>query len=542
MGVAPHRWVKVLATLALLGSAAQAVAQTGGPLTPGAISDTLKRPAELQPPAPVSTPAPPPRPQPPADADTKTVTVQRFEFSGNTLFSNAQLAPLVSGFTGRPISLAELYDAADRITAHYVEAGYTLASAVLPAQKISGGSVQIQIIEGRVDKIVYEGLKRYRAGDLDVYVGNSAGKIYRGNRFEDGLRNIDALPGLDARAVLRPGSVYGTTDIVVQVEEDPFEGLFFVDNSGRDTVGETRYATQLTFNSPLRVGDQFTLLALRSSDDLLEYVSGAYSLPTGWHGSRVNLNYGYAQFELAGPFAGVEGSNRSLRGEFELPLLRGGPEQLTLTAAVSNTKADTDFSGIPLRGTDLSLLELGASYSRAFVNGAVSQAIVGLGSNFKSADGNDPNAQRIRLELDLQHIQPLPLSLQLVGRGLFVYSPDPLPDTQQFSLGGPTTVRGYAPSEVRGDWGYFGSLALRRSFAVGSAVIAPQLFVDAGTVRSRDPSGAVPETSLSSVGVGADATLDRISLKLDFAIPTDNVTVSDGKDDGRVYGTLAVQF
>jgi len=61
-------------------------------------------------------------------------------------------------------------------------------------------------------------------------------------------------------------------------------------------------------------------------------------------------------------------------------------------------------------------------------------------------------------------------------------------------------------------------------------------------VRSRDPSGATPETSLSSVGVGADATLDRISLKLDFAIPTDAVPVSDGKDDGRVYGTLAVQF
>ncbi|MDP3859169.1 MAG: POTRA domain-containing protein, partial [Stagnimonas sp.] len=400
MGVVPHRWVKVFATLALLGTAAQAA----DPLTPGDTSGTLKPPAALQPPPPVASPVPPPRPKAPAEAGAKTVTVQRFEFAGNRLFSDAQLAPLVASFLGRPISLSELYEAADRITSHYIEAGYTLASAVLPAQKISGGTVQIEIIEGRVDQIVYEGLERYRAEDLNVYVGDSAGRIYRANRFEDGLRSIDALPGLDAKAVLRPGREYGSTDIVVQAKEDPFEGLFFVDNSGRDTVGETRFATQLSFNNPLQVGDQFSLLALRSSDNLLEYLSGAYSLPTGWRGSRLNLSYGYAQFELAGPFTGVEGSNRSLRGELELPLLRGGPEQLTLIGAVSNTKADTDFTGIPLRGTDLSLLEVGGTYTRSHGSGGVSQLVGTIGSNFKKADGNDPNSQAFRLELDAQHL------------------------------------------------------------------------------------------------------------------------------------------
>lgn len=542
MGVAPHRRVKVFVALAMAGFCAQTHAQTGNPLTPGAISDTLKRPPELQPPAPLASPVAPPRPKAPAGATAKTVTVQRFEFHGNTLFSDAELAPMVASYLGRPISLTELYEAADLITGHYVQAGYTLASAVLPAQKVSGGTVQIEIIEGKVDKIAYEGLKRYRAEDLNVYVGNSAGKVYRADRFEGGLRTVDALPGLDAKAVLRPGAQYGTTDIVVQAKEDPFEGLFFVDNSGRDTVGEYRFATQLTFNNPLRVGDQFSLMALRSSNDLLEYFSGTYSLPTGWRGSRVNLSYGYAEFQLAGTFQGVEGSNRNLRGELEIPLLRGGPDQLTLISAVSNTKADTDFSGIPLRGTDLTLFEVGGTYTHAYASGAVSQLIGTLGSNFQKSDGSDPNAQRYRLELDAQHIQPLPMELQLVGHGLFVYSPDPLPDTQQLSLGGPGSVRGYAPSEVRGDWGYFGSLSLRRSFAVGVATLTPRVFVDAGAVRSRDPSGATPETSLSSVGVGADATMDRISLKLDYAIPTDAVPVSDGKDDGRVYGTLAVQF
>lgn len=538
MGVVPLRWTGLLASLI----AVSAAAQTGGPPTAGAISDTLKRPAEVQPPTPMASPVLPRPARPATDAGGKKVTVERFEFAGNTLFTAAELQTLLKNYLGRPIGLTELYEATDRITDHYVAAGYALASALLPAQKISDGTVQIEILEGRVDKIVYEGLKRYRAEDLDFYVGGNSGKVYQGSRFERNLREVDALPGLDARAVLRPGASYGTTDVVVRVEEDPFHALLFVDNHGRDTVGETRFAAQLTFNSPMRLGDRFTLLALRSSDNLLQYISGDYSVPLGWQGARLNLGYGYAQFELSGPFSGVEGTNRSGHAEIEFPLLRSMSEELTFTAGASSTQADTDFTGIPLRGTDLTLLELGARYTRAYAGGGVTQISTGLGSNFKKSDGSDPDAQRIRLELDLQHVEPLPMALQLVGRGLFVYSPDPLPDTSQFSLGGPNTVRGYAPSEVRGDWGYFGSLTLRRSLLLGPALVTPRLFVDAGTVRSRAPGGTVPETSLSSVGIGADAAVSRVSVKLDYAIPTDSVPVSDGKDDGRVYGTVAVEF
>lgn len=538
MGVASRVWAPLLVPVSLLAT----IAQAADPLTAGAISDTLKRPPELQPPQPLSSPVPPPRQEPPPGASGKSLVVQHFEFSGNTIFTDAQLAALVADYTGKPVSLIQLYEAADRITSHYVEAGYTLASAQLPAQKISEGVVKLEVIEGRVGKVVYEGLKGYRPGDLEVYVAGTAGQVYRGDTFEEGLRAIDTLPGLDARALLRPGEVYGSTDIVVQGKETPYEGSFFVDNSGRDTAGETRVGVQLDVNNPLGGGDQLSLLGLRSSDDLLEYGSLGYSLPTGWQGSRLKFSYGYAKFELGGGFQGVAGSNRNSRVELELPVLRGGSDQLSVSAAVSDTKADTDFAGIPLRATELTLLELGSVYTHVYRSGAVSQVVGNLSSNFQKADATDRNSQRIRLELDGQHIQPIAKQIQLVAHGLFVYSPDPLPDTQQLSIGGPTTIRGHAPSEARGDWGYLGSLTLRRPYNLGKLVLTPRVFVDAGRVRSRDPTGTTPEVTLASVGIGADAVVDRVSLRLDYASPRDDTPVSDGKDSGRVYGSLAVQF
>src|SRR3546814_3743458 len=60
------------------------------------------------------------------------------------------------------------------------------------------------------------------------------------------------------------------------------------------------------------------------------------------------------------------------------------------------------------------------------------------------------------------HLQPLPWQLQLLTHVNGVYSPDPLVDTEAYSLGGPNTVRGFPSAEVRGDRGYFGSVTLRR--------------------------------------------------------------------------------
>src|SRR3546814_17904889 len=63
-----------------------------------------------------------------------------------------------------------------------------------------------------------------------------------------------------------------------------------------------------------------------------------------------------------------------------------------------------------------------------------------------------------------------------------VYSPDPLVDTEAYSLGGPNTVRGFPSAEVRGDRGYFGSVTLRRPTFIGNTQWAGRVFVDEGKV------------------------------------------------------------
>ena len=526
---------------------------TAQSITPGSVQDTLKRPpAEVAPIDALQAPsnAPVLRPDEGINVPAKTISVDHFEFAGNTLYADDVLNRLVNGYTQRQITLVELYEAADKVTDFYVKQGYTLASVVVPAQKVTEGMVRLEVIEGHIGKLKYQGLKRYQESDLGYFLDTPEGQVYRASVFEKSLRLVDGLPGLDVKARLQPGEAYGSSDIVVEAAETPIEGSVFVDNGGTRNIGVIRTGAQVTLNAPLRAADQLTLLALRSREGLLKYGSVGYSVPTGLSASRINFTYGYAKFKVAGAFAGVSGSNRNAKAEFYVPLLKTSINQLDLSAAVSDTRANADFSGISFNKSAITLLELGSTYVHTFPNRAAAQVTGLISSNFRDYDNQASvnQTQPLKLDLDLQQLTPLPwYRLQLLTRTQLVYGVSPLPDTQKFSIGGPSSVRGYAPSEARGDWGYLGQVTLRRNIPFGPVVVTPRLFYDVGVIRQHHlnrlpPGSQPPDVSLASYGFGADAGFHSLSVKLDYAVPTTNVPVSDGKEDGRFYGTFSLAF
>lgn len=537
-----------------LGTATAAVSAQSV-TTPGVVGDTLKPPVELR--QPVAAPAVTPPPEQQADAPPaggRAVSVQRFEFYGNTLYPGSELEALVKDYTGRELTLLDIYEAADKVTDFYVRNGYTLASVNVPAQKVAEGVVYLEVQEGRVGEIKAEGGKRYTAEHLAPYLpGVEKGAVYQGSALEQGMVQLNELPGLQARAVLKPGEAYGSSDIVIQTQEDLFQGGVIVDNYGRDNIGEYRATATATFNNPLGVEDQLQLLGLVSEDALLKYGYAAYSLPVNFSGTRLEMSYGEAQFEVDDDLLGVEGSNRSGRVGVSHPFLRSRSDRVVGTAGISNTNSDAGadlFGGAALGDTNITLVELGTTWNHTYSTLAVTQVVLGLASNFDQAETRAElntlgahDDQRIRVEIDAQHLQPLRSSgLALLLRANGVYSPDPLADTQQFSLGGPNSVRGYPASEVRGDKGVFGSLTLRQPVRLGPVMLYARAFVDSGGVWLYNDVGADGKDSLTSVGIGTDLQYAGFSAKLDWSFPIDDQDTSDGHDDSRLFGSLSMSF
>jgi hemolysin activation/secretion protein len=542
-------------TAALISALFAASAFASDPPTPGTVTDTLRERPQLDVPETPDVVAPA-RLAPQVPAGGRTVVVSEFRFQGNSVFTDDELGALLRGYTGRPVTLLELYEAADTVAGRYVREGFTLASVNVPAQRVEDGIVYLEVVEGRIGRISVEGVTRYRnhviQGALDPL---RTGRLYRGNELEQGLRRLNTLPGLTTRAVLQPGEHYGTSDIVIRGTERHVQGSVFADNYGRRSIGEYRVGAALDFNNPLRAADQLRLLALHAEGGLLEYGYVEYSIPAGYQGQRVAFSYGHAEFEVGeGEFAGlVTGRNRVGRIVTEVPVVHTRDRRLRFSAGVKGTRADSDLLGLLQRGTEITLLELGGVYIRRDPGRVVTQFSGGLSTNFRKLERADlatadavGKKQRLRLEIDVLNLAPLFGPVSLFSRINGVYSPDPLVDTEQLSLGGPSGIRAYPAAEARGDRGYQATVGLQRPFRAGPVRLDTRVYTDAGVAWIVDPPPGIDKRrALYGVGIGTDfAFPGGVTVRLDAAVPLDRErdTVSDGRDDGRVFGSLTYGF
>jgi hemolysin activation/secretion protein len=269
------------------------------------------------------------------------------------------------------------------------------------------------------------------------------------------------------------------------------------------------------------------------------------------NGLTLSADYGYAYFsaELAPPFES-SGRNKNANVSVQMPWIRNYTDTFSSSIGWMYTNADADLTGLSISNTNLQLLNIGASESHAWGFGGVTQVSGSLHSNFKGYSNTSCNTfqcrdEEARVELNLQHLQPLPWQMQVLAAFDGVYSPNELPDTEKISIGGPTSVRGFAPSATRGDRGWYGQLTLRRPFAIGPVVVTPRGFGDTGVVYGLDMDSGSPSNSLSSAGAGLDGAWKMVTFRMDWSEPLDSKggTETAGRDDyGRFYGSISATF
>jgi hemolysin activation/secretion protein len=95
----------------------------------------------------------PPLPPAPSDQRLSTqlrVLVKRIKLTGNTVFSDTELVPVVAPYEGRALTSDDLQSLRQALTRHYIDHGYINSGAVIPDQEVKDGVIEIQLVEGRL--------------------------------------------------------------------------------------------------------------------------------------------------------------------------------------------------------------------------------------------------------------------------------------------------------------------------------------------------------------------------------------------------------
>lgn len=196
-----------------------------------------------------------------------------------------RLQEILNKYQKRSVKVAELNNLTAEITAYAKECGYTVAQAVVPPQEVAGGSLEIKVYVANYDKInITQNDSDIATSVLNNYLsGLKPGSTITDSKLEDAINNINDLPGVQARAVLKPGGEPGTTSLDVEATRRPvWNNYVFVDNGGGYWSGRYRYGFNTEINNPGKIGDKFILNGMLSSHDVKNY-GIRYARHPGWH-------------------------------------------------------------------------------------------------------------------------------------------------------------------------------------------------------------------------------------------------------------------
>jgi hemolysin activation/secretion protein len=261
------------------------------------------------------------------------------------------------------LTIGNLQNIADGITKYYHDKGYFLARAVIPAQEIKDGVVNIRVLEGRLEKVQTSGNKMYSDQTLAKPFKPLLGELVTIGRTENALLTLTKYPGLSAAGVFRPGEDVGTTDIVVNVQnERHVDGSFRVDNDGTEFTGRGRAIASVDWNDLTGDADLFTATFLKtfaagSNSTTTSVVDGKPTTTTAASGSSTyyDLRYdrpildAYNDWALdvsrnsfaVGNIPNVGGLSKIAELSFEHDYFRSRTSNLIGTVDLSRKRADT---------------------------------------------------------------------------------------------------------------------------------------------------------------------------------------------------------
>ncbi len=477
----------------------------------------------LQPPVLATTPA---APTPPADAAAPagpSFVLREVRFNGASVIGQSELQALAAPQLGQLVTLRDLEAITRRVTQRYREAGYPLAQALLPAQDIKEGAVEISVLEGRVDKVRVEIDPEALVDEATVqaFVARiPLGQPLQQDTLTRAMLLLSDLPGVKPAAAIEAGAVPGSSELIVSIGgARRWEASFDADNHGTRSTSEYRVGTQLRWNGPLRHGDN---LDLRLQTGTKGGRNGgiatgrlAYEHPLGGNGTRLGLAASTLQYALGGEFADLDatGHARVVEASLMHPLIRSRPRNLSLKATLLRKQLRDEFGIVDAKldkhATAASLALnfenrdelLGGGYSSAGVN--LMHGRLGLGSAARALDDRRTEGSYTTLNYSLSRLQTitpdinayLGIAGQLANKNLDA--------GDKIALGGPRGVRAYAPSEATGDEGHVLNAELRWS---PLQQLSLQLFHDWGWVRHNKrplPTDTDHRTALRGWGIGA---------------------------------------
>ncbi|WP_244540557.1 POTRA domain-containing protein [Hyphomicrobium sp. CS1BSMeth3] len=502
--------------------------------------------------------------QPAAPQSVQKFSIDEFRVDGATSLAQADVEAAIYPFLGPDRSAEHVDKARAALEKAYHDKGFQTVSVSVPAQNVEGGTVILTVTEARVANLR---VKNSRYFDQER-IREAAPSLKEGTlpNFTTVTQDLVALnqwPDRRITPALRAGMTPGTIDVDLNVEDKlPLHASVELANRQSPNTTPLRLTSTVRYDNLWQRGHSLSLsyqVAPQRPDDA-EVISGSYlTRVSDWTSVLV---YGVDSKSDVATVGGMNvigpGQVLGVRALLTLPYKDNYFHSLSFGIDYKHFGQIMEMDNLSF-SSPITYYPLAVTYTAGWQGeGVITQANVGAtfnlrgpGSGFEEfwtkrayADSNF-----FHFNADVQHTRELPAGYQLFAKVQGQIADGALISSEQFSVGGLETVRGYLESEAIGDTGVSGTIEVRTP-DIGPLMQTALLtasgeqdgkpanllsdwrlfgFVDAGTVMIHKPLVEQGSSfTLWSYGVGTRfKLLDYFSGSLTFAMPmTDQSTTS----------------
>jgi hemolysin activation/secretion protein len=495
--------------------------------------------------------------------------ITKFEVLGDNPLSESETQDVFEYFLGDHYGLEGIQEAASALEKKLRESGFAFYQVNLAPQKLEDGTIKLQLIQLKVDKVEVEGNQYFDDENLARNIPTlKSGETPNTRVLSRAINMADAQPSKSLKLQFSESETGGAINAKLKVDDLKTHFAFVsINNTGNDETGQFRLTGGYQFTNLFNRDHNLSLSYTTSPSDFsaVKQYGASYTIPFYEVGGQFNLFLARSDVD-----SGIV-QNLSVSGAGTIALLhykhtfiKSGAYKQQLDVGLDHKLFENEvgFLGFPISGTgDVLSRPFSIAYI-GFWQGAGKSISFNIAPNVNIPGGSNNTDEDYE---DLRVGATAEWSLtrfgfgydQLITAHWFFHfsasgqhSSDRLISGEQFGIGGIYSVRGFDERTLIGDSGYQANFELWMP-DFSRFKIRPLIFFDYGHVELNTPLlGETPDIDISSVGAGLRWNIiNKLNMVLDVGYVVDGADeineatgTTDFTDSGDVRGHIDVFY
>lgn len=488
--------------------------------------------------------------------------IKKFEVLGNNPLSDSETQAVFEYYLGDHYGLEGIQQAAASFEEKLRDSGFAFYQVNLAPQKLQEGTIKLQLIQLKIDKVEIEGNHFFNNENLTRNIPSlKKGETPNTRILSRAINMADVQPSKSLKLQFSESDTGGAINAKLKVEDLKTHFAFVsVNNTGNDETGDFRLTGGYQWTNLFNRDHNLSLSYTTSPSDFsaVKQFGASYTIPFYEVGGQLNLFLARSDVDsgIVAQGLSVSGAGTIALIHYKHTFLQSGAYKQQLDVGLDHKLFENEvgFFGAQISGSGEVLSRPFSLAYIGFWQGA------GKSLNFNIAPHINLSGGSNNTDADYDNLRAgatADWSLirfgfgydQLISENYFFrfsvsgqQSSDRLISGEQFGIGGIYSVRGFDERTLIGDSGYQANFELwLPSFSQLS--IRPLVFIDYGHVNLNTPLlSETPEIDIASIGAGLRwNTINKFNVVFDIAYVVDGadeIAAATGSSDFAESGDI----